>query len=177
MSAVAMETICFEMATYVSRTATTPILNQSNERNATILDAQGRLVVATGDKGKIYVPGDYGSGGRVVGGVDLSNVGFEESPGHFAELGDRFGVATVLAVNWAPALITTLPLEAVAVVTVSGSPSTSLSLASTGMITGVSSLVVAVSGWATGASLTGVTVTVTVAVAKPPVPSRPVRQR
>ena len=29
--------------TYVSRTATTPILNQSNERNATILDAQGRL--------------------------------------------------------------------------------------------------------------------------------------
>src|SRR3954464_7484467 len=38
-----METICFEMAVYVSRTATTPILNQSNERNATILDAQGRL--------------------------------------------------------------------------------------------------------------------------------------
>ena len=39
----AMETICFEMATYVSRTATTPILNQSNERNATILDCRGRL--------------------------------------------------------------------------------------------------------------------------------------
>lgn len=39
----AMETVCFEMATYVSRTATTPILNQSNERNATILDAAGRL--------------------------------------------------------------------------------------------------------------------------------------
>src|SRR5579863_5108630 len=39
----AMETVCFEMATYVSRTATTPILNQSNERNATILDAVGRL--------------------------------------------------------------------------------------------------------------------------------------
>ena len=38
-----METVCFEMATYVSRTATTPILNQCNERNATILDAQGRL--------------------------------------------------------------------------------------------------------------------------------------
>src|ERR1700694_6307676 len=38
-----LETICFEMATYVSRTATTPILNQSNERNANILDAQGRL--------------------------------------------------------------------------------------------------------------------------------------
>src|SRR3954467_6994158 len=38
-----METVCFEMATYVSRTATTPILNQSNERNATILDGKGRL--------------------------------------------------------------------------------------------------------------------------------------
>ena len=38
-----METVCFEMATYVSRTATTPILNQSNERNATILDRNGRL--------------------------------------------------------------------------------------------------------------------------------------
>jgi hypothetical protein len=40
----AMETICFEMATYVSRTATTPILNQSNERNATILTGDGRLL-------------------------------------------------------------------------------------------------------------------------------------
>lgn len=39
----AMETICFEMAVYVSRTAVSPILNQSNERNATILDASGRL--------------------------------------------------------------------------------------------------------------------------------------
>ena len=38
-----METVCFEMATYVSRTATTPILNQSNERNATVLDSIGRL--------------------------------------------------------------------------------------------------------------------------------------
>src|SRR5919108_6288426 len=39
----AFETICFEMAEYGPRTATTPILNQSNERNATILDAHGRL--------------------------------------------------------------------------------------------------------------------------------------
>ena len=39
----AMETICFEMNTHVSRHATTPILNQSNERNATILDGKGRL--------------------------------------------------------------------------------------------------------------------------------------
>src|SRR5512143_757366 len=39
----AFETICYEMATHVSLTATTPILNQSNERNATILDAGGQL--------------------------------------------------------------------------------------------------------------------------------------
>src|ERR1051326_5982851 len=39
----ALETIAFEMAIHVSRTATTPILNQSNERNATILDEHGRL--------------------------------------------------------------------------------------------------------------------------------------
>src|SRR5437870_2793868 len=39
----AMETIAYEMATHVSLTATTPILNQSNERNATILDGRGCL--------------------------------------------------------------------------------------------------------------------------------------
>lgn len=39
----ALETIAYEMATHVSLTATTPILNQSNERNATILDANGAL--------------------------------------------------------------------------------------------------------------------------------------
>ncbi|HYR97006.1 MAG TPA: hydantoinase B/oxoprolinase family protein, partial [Candidatus Binatus sp.] len=39
----AFETICYEMATHVSLTATTPILNQSNERNATILDRTGQL--------------------------------------------------------------------------------------------------------------------------------------
>jgi N-methylhydantoinase B len=38
-----METVCYEMATHVSLTATTPILNQSNERNATILDGRGAL--------------------------------------------------------------------------------------------------------------------------------------
>ncbi len=38
-----METVAFEMATHVSLTATTPILNQSNERNATILDGRGSL--------------------------------------------------------------------------------------------------------------------------------------
>lgn len=39
----ALETVAYEMATHVSLTATTPILNQSNERNATILAGDGRL--------------------------------------------------------------------------------------------------------------------------------------
>ena len=39
----ALETVAYEMATHVSLTATTPILNQSNERNATILDGTGAL--------------------------------------------------------------------------------------------------------------------------------------
>ncbi len=38
-----METVAYEMATHVSLTATTPILNQSNERTATILDGRGAL--------------------------------------------------------------------------------------------------------------------------------------
>jgi N-methylhydantoinase B len=39
----ALETIAEQMAIHVGRTATTPLLNQSNERNATILDERGRL--------------------------------------------------------------------------------------------------------------------------------------
>lgn len=39
----AFETVAFEMAQHVSLAAVTPILNQSNERNASILDARGRL--------------------------------------------------------------------------------------------------------------------------------------
>ena len=54
----AMETICFEMATYVSRTATTPILNQSTERNATILDATGHLAaLSVGIRTELLQPG------------------------------------------------------------------------------------------------------------------------
>src|SRR5262245_42066998 len=40
----AMETICYEVSTQVSLAATSPILHPSGERNATILDARGRLV-------------------------------------------------------------------------------------------------------------------------------------
>ena len=52
----------------------------------------------------------------------------------------------------------------VTLVMVSGSPSTSLSLRSTGTVMGVSSGVLTVSSRATGGSLTGVTVTATWAV-------------
>src|SRR4030095_15538547 len=39
----AMETICFEVATHLGRCASSAIINQSNERNASVLDGQGRL--------------------------------------------------------------------------------------------------------------------------------------
>jgi N-methylhydantoinase B len=39
----AMETICFEAATHLGRAASSPIINSSNERNASIVDANGRL--------------------------------------------------------------------------------------------------------------------------------------
>src|SRR5215472_7668503 len=39
----AMETVCFEAATHLGRAASSPIINSSNERNAAIIDAHGRL--------------------------------------------------------------------------------------------------------------------------------------
>src|SRR5574339_1278697 len=39
----AFETICFEVATHLGRCASSAIINQSNERNASVIDAQGRL--------------------------------------------------------------------------------------------------------------------------------------
>ena len=39
----ALETACFESATFLGRAASSPIINQSNERNASILDAHCRL--------------------------------------------------------------------------------------------------------------------------------------
>ena len=41
-----METICFEAATHLGRAASSPIINQSNERNGSIVDAHGRLAGA-----------------------------------------------------------------------------------------------------------------------------------
>jgi len=39
----AFETICYEVATHLGRCASSAIINQSNERNASILDGRGRL--------------------------------------------------------------------------------------------------------------------------------------
>lgn len=39
----AMETVCFEAATHLGRAASSAIINQSNERNGSIVDANGRL--------------------------------------------------------------------------------------------------------------------------------------
>ena len=39
----AFETICFEVATHLGRCASSAIINQSNERNASIMDGHGRL--------------------------------------------------------------------------------------------------------------------------------------
>jgi N-methylhydantoinase B len=39
----AFETICFEAATHLGRAASSAIINQSNERNASLIDAHGRL--------------------------------------------------------------------------------------------------------------------------------------
>ena len=39
------ETVCFESATVLGRAASSPIINQSNERNAAIVDAHGRLAM------------------------------------------------------------------------------------------------------------------------------------
>jgi N-methylhydantoinase B len=39
----AFETICFETAVHLGRAASSAIINQSNERNGSIIDAKGRL--------------------------------------------------------------------------------------------------------------------------------------
>ena len=69
-------------------------------------------------------------------------------------------------------LLTTVPLAGwVTEPTVRASPSTSVSLDNTSIVTGVSSSVEALSSLASGSSLTEATVMVTVAVSVPPLPS------
>lgn len=43
----AFETVCFEVATHLGRAASSAIINQSNERNASIIDANGRLAAVS----------------------------------------------------------------------------------------------------------------------------------
>jgi N-methylhydantoinase B len=43
----ALETVCFEAATHLGRAASSAIINQSNERNASIVDANGRLAAGS----------------------------------------------------------------------------------------------------------------------------------
>ncbi len=43
----ALETVCFEAATHLGRAASSAIINQSNERNGSIVDAHGRLAVGS----------------------------------------------------------------------------------------------------------------------------------
>jgi N-methylhydantoinase B len=43
----AFETVCFEAATHLGRAASSPLINQSNERNAAIVDAHGRLAMGS----------------------------------------------------------------------------------------------------------------------------------
>jgi N-methylhydantoinase B len=50
------ETVCYEAATFLGRAATSPIINQSNERNGSILDAHGRLAgVSIGTPHLVFV--------------------------------------------------------------------------------------------------------------------------
>ena len=84
------------------------------------------------------------------------------------------GLESRLSLAIAPELLASAwaaPLGELAAVIASGSPSASVSLPSTGMVTGSSSSAVAVSFAATGTSFTELTVTVTVEVEKPPCPS------
>jgi N-methylhydantoinase B len=43
----AFETICFEAAMHLGRAASSPLINQSNERNAALVDAHGRLAMGS----------------------------------------------------------------------------------------------------------------------------------
>jgi N-methylhydantoinase B len=43
----AFETVCFEAATHLGRSASSAIINQSNERNGSVIDAHGRLAAVS----------------------------------------------------------------------------------------------------------------------------------
>jgi N-methylhydantoinase B len=43
----AMETVCYEAVTHLGRAASSPIINSSNERNASLVDGRGRLAAVS----------------------------------------------------------------------------------------------------------------------------------
>ena len=47
------------------------------------LPGSGSLII--GDKGKLFTPDDYGERGHFIDGVDVGDVKFPHSPGHFEE--------------------------------------------------------------------------------------------
>ena len=52
----AFQTVCFEVATHLGRAASSAIINQSNERNASVIDANGRLAgIAVGIPQLLFV--------------------------------------------------------------------------------------------------------------------------
>jgi N-methylhydantoinase B len=52
----AFETVCYEAATHLGRAASSPIINQSNERNGSVIDAHGRLAgVSIGTPHLVFV--------------------------------------------------------------------------------------------------------------------------
>lgn len=52
----AFETVCFEAAAHLGRAASSPIINQSNERNGSIIDAHGRLAgVSVGTPHLVFI--------------------------------------------------------------------------------------------------------------------------
>lgn len=52
----AFETVCYEAATHLGRAASSPIINQSNERNGSVIDAHGRLAgVSVGTPHLVFI--------------------------------------------------------------------------------------------------------------------------
>ena len=62
---------------YFQEPALAELLNENK------LPESGSLIIGT--KGKLYSPGDGGAGGHVIGGVDVGDVKFPVSPGHWEE--------------------------------------------------------------------------------------------
>ena len=91
----ALETISFEAATHLGRAASSTIINQSNERNASVIDAHGRL--AAGQLARVFLR--EGAGGAslivpsdaVIGSGERARVIVRHGDAHFAPVAVRTG--------------------------------------------------------------------------------------